>query len=84
MPRKGSIMPTANELRAELAAKIARPRLLAASAHYAPLIAREGDEGFATWRQAYRDECDAALDEALDATDASIFAHQFEQYSVKV
>lgn len=67
-------MPTANELRAELAAKIARPRLLAASAHYAPLIERGRRDGIDAWRQVYLDECDAALDEALDATDTAILA----------
>lgn len=66
---------TAHELRLELAAKIARPRLLAASEHYQPLIARWQPEGIESWRQAYLDECDEALDEALDATDAAILAH---------
>ena len=75
---------TANELRIELVAKIARPRLLAASAHYAPLIERGQREGVDTWRQVYRAECDAALDEAIDAADASILAHSLEPYTMKV
>lgn len=66
---------TANELRWELAAKIARPRLLAAQAHYAPLIARGQRDGISIWRQVYLDECDAALNEALDTADASILHH---------
>ena len=68
-------MPATADLRIELAAKIARPRLLAASAHYAPLIERGQREGVDTWRQVYRDECDLALDEALDATDVAIIAN---------
>ena len=75
---------TANELRIELAAKIARPRLLAASAHYAPLIERGQREGVGFWSRAYLNECNDALDEALDSTDASILAHSLEQYSMKV
>ncbi len=77
-------MPTANELRAELAAKIARPRLLDLHAHYAPLIARGQRDGINAWSQVYRDECDAALDEALDATDTAILAKSMAPYTMKV
>lgn len=66
---------TANELRIELAAKIARPRLLELQAHYRPLIESGERVGITCWRQIYLDECDEALNEALDATDVAILAH---------
>lgn len=66
---------TAERLRLELIARIARPRLLAVKEHYAPLIERGEREGVSYWRQVCREECDEALDEAIDAADAAIAEH---------
>ncbi len=77
---------TADELRLSLVAKIARPRLLALQAHYAPLIQQGERVGITAWRSVYLSECDDALDEAIDAADVAIIAHTDapEQFSVKV
>lgn len=67
----------AEELRYELVAKIARPRLLALQAEYdwASFLAACEADAVRDWRRWRMAEVDEALDEALDAADAAILAH---------
>lgn len=67
---------TVDELRFELVAKIARPRLLEIRERYPEsFLAHAEAEGVPSWRQVFYAECDAALDEADDAAAVAILHH---------
>lgn len=67
---------TADELRYELVARIARPRLLEVRDRYSASFLKHAEsQGVHAWTEVYRSECDAVLDEALDVADTAILHH---------